>query len=79
MPLKNIQPGKPDQNAYVESLDSRFRDKYLNENGLVSMAHAKAVIARGRREYNHERTEVITRRENAKRVSKAARPKERYS
>lgn len=53
--LKNIQPGKPTQNAYVESFNGRFRDECLNENWFVSLAHAKAVISSWHREYNHER------------------------
>ena len=42
--LKLIEPGKPTQNAYVESFNGRFRDECLNENWFTSLAHAKAVI-----------------------------------
>jgi transposase InsO family protein len=30
--LKLIQPGKPNQNAYVESFNGRLRDECLNEH-----------------------------------------------
>lgn len=50
-----IEPGKPNQNAYIESFNGRLRDKCLNEHWLVSLAHAKAVIEAWRREYNEER------------------------
>ena len=29
--LRLIEPGKPNQNAYIESFNSRFRDECLNE------------------------------------------------
>ncbi len=30
--LRLIEPGKPNQNAYVESLNGRLRDEFLNEH-----------------------------------------------
>jgi putative transposase len=53
--LKLIDPGKPNQNAYVESFNGRLRDECLNENWFTSLAHAKTVIETWRREYNDER------------------------
>lgn len=50
-----IQPGKPNQNAYIESFNGRLRDECLNEHWFVSLAHATAVIESWRREYNEER------------------------
>lgn len=50
-----IEPGKPNQNAYVESFNGRFRDECLNEHWFTSLRHAKAVIDVWRREYNEER------------------------
>jgi transposase InsO family protein len=50
-----IQPGKPNQNAYIESFNGRLRDECLNEHGFVSLAHASGVIEAWRREYNEER------------------------
>ena len=53
--LKLIEPGKPNQNAYVESFNGRLRDECLNEHWFTSLAHARIEIERWRREYNEER------------------------
>lgn len=53
--LKLIEPGKPNQNAYVESFNGRFRDECLNEHWFTSLVHARFEIERWRREYNEER------------------------
>ena len=53
--LRLIEPGKPNQNAYVESFNGRLRDECLNEHWFTSLAHARAVIEAWRREYNEER------------------------
>lgn len=50
-----IEPGKPNQNAYIESFNGRFRDECLNEHWFTSLPHAKVVIESWRREYNEER------------------------
>ncbi|WP_397293131.1 IS3 family transposase [Pandoraea sputorum] len=50
-----IKPGKPTQNAYIESFNGRFRDECLNEHWFTSLHHAKVVIEAWRREYNEER------------------------
>jgi putative transposase len=53
--LKLIQAGKPTQNAYVESFNARFRDECLNEHVFRNLAHARAVIALWRTDYNERR------------------------
>jgi putative transposase len=53
--LRLIEPGKPNQNAYVESFNGRLRDECLNEHWFTSLAHARTEIERWRREYNEER------------------------
>ncbi len=53
--LRQIQPGKPNQNAYIESFNGRFRDECLNEHWFVSLGHAKTIIEAWRQEYNNER------------------------
>ena len=53
--LKLIEPGKPNQNAYVESFNGRLRDECLNEHWFTSLVHAKQVIEDWRREYNEQR------------------------
>lgn len=53
--LRQIQPGKPNQNACIESFNGRLRDECLNEHWLVSLGHAKRIIEAWRQEYNNER------------------------
>jgi transposase InsO family protein len=53
--LRLIEPGKPNQNAYIESFNGRFLDECLNEHWFTSLAHARVVIEDWRREYNDER------------------------
>ena len=53
--LRLIEPGKPNQNAYIESFNGRFRDECLNEHWSTGLAHAQAIIEAWRREYNEER------------------------
>ena len=53
--LRFIDPGKPQQNAYIESFNGKFRDECLNEHWFISMRHARQVIEAWRQEYNGER------------------------
>lgn len=53
--LRFIEPGKPVQNAFVESFNSRFRDECLNQHWFLSLHHARQVIAAWRKHYNTER------------------------
>jgi putative transposase len=50
-----IAPGKPVQNAFVESFNSRLRDECLNEHVFLSLAEARATIEAWRDDYNHRR------------------------
>ena len=53
--LRLIEPGKPNQNAYVESFNGRLRDECLNEHWFLNLDHARAIIEAWRRGYNEER------------------------
>lgn len=53
--LRLIEPGKPNQNAYIESFNGRLRDECLNEHWFPNLLHARSEIERWRREYNEER------------------------
>ncbi|EQB0444886.1 TPA: IS3 family transposase, partial [Pseudomonas aeruginosa] len=53
--LKLIQPGKPTQNAFIESFNGKFRDECLNEHWFCSLAEARIRIAAWRRDYNEHR------------------------
>ena len=50
--LDFIRPGKPVENAYVESFHGRFRDECLNENYFLDLQEAKNIIESWRIEYN---------------------------
>ncbi|WP_342760373.1 transposase [Halomonas sp. MS1] len=39
-----IEPGKPNQNAYIELFNGRFRDECLNERWFTSLHHARVII-----------------------------------
>ncbi len=47
-----IRPGKPVENAYIESFNGKFRDECLNEHWFISLADAKAAIEAWRVDYN---------------------------
>jgi putative transposase len=53
--LTFIRPGKPVENAYIESFNGRFRDECLNENWFLSLEHARRIIEKWRIDYNCER------------------------
>jgi putative transposase len=53
--LIQIQPGKPTQNARVESFHGRLREECLNVNWFQNLFDAKRKIAEWRVEYNEER------------------------
>ena len=53
--LSFIRPGKPIENAYIESFNGRFRDECLNTNWFMSLKHAREVIEEWRRDYNEVR------------------------
>lgn len=55
--LRLIEPGKPNQNAYIESFNGRLRNECLNKHWFTSLAHARTEIETWQREYNEERPE----------------------
>lgn len=57
--LRLIEPGKPNQNAYIESFNGRLRDECLNEHCFITLTHAQILIEAWRREYNEERPKKI--------------------
>lgn len=50
--LKLIQPGKPTQNAFIESFNGKFRDECLNEHWFHTLDHARVIINQWRKDYN---------------------------
>ena len=53
--LKFIQPGKPTQNAFVESFNGKFRDECLNQHWFLNLDHARKEIEAWRKDYNEYR------------------------
>jgi putative transposase len=53
--LHFIDPGKPTQNAFIESFNGRFRDECLNENWFLDLADARRIIEAWRIDYNRSR------------------------
>jgi putative transposase len=50
-----IEPGKPVQNAFIESFNSKLRDECLNEHVFLNLAEARETIEAWRYDYNHIR------------------------
>ena len=50
-----IEPGKPVQNAFIESFNSKLRDECLNEHVFLTLAEARDTIDAWRYDYNHRR------------------------
>ena len=50
-----IQPGKPTQNAFIESFNGRLRDECLNETLFLSLRDARYELSRWREDYNQVR------------------------
>jgi len=53
--LDFIRPGKPIENAFIESFNGRLRDECLNVHQFVSIADAQTKIEAWRRDYNEHR------------------------
>ena len=50
-----IEPGKPVQNAFIESFNSRLRDECLNEHVFLTLTEARRIIEDWRHDYNFVR------------------------
>ena len=53
--LARIQPGKPVQNAYVESFNGRLRDECLSIHVFATVAAAREIVGDWKHFYNHQR------------------------
>ena len=53
--LAFIEPGKPIQNAVMESFNGRFRDECLNQHWFTSLTDARQTIETWRIDYNRAR------------------------
>jgi len=50
--LHFIEPGKPTQNAKIESFNARLRDECLNQEWFTSLFHARSILAAWKDDYN---------------------------
>lgn len=57
--LHLIQPGKPNQNAYIESFNDRLRDEVLKGHWFPILLHARTEIKRWQWEPNEERPKKV--------------------
>lgn len=53
--LNFINPGKPNENAFIESFNGKFRDECLDENWFLSLEDARRTIEEWRMDYNEKR------------------------
>lgn len=81
--LKFIQPGKPIQNAFIESFNAIFRNECLNRYWFETLEEAKEIIENWRLEYNSDRTQKrlgkITPIEFAKRYENMITEKQQFT
>jgi len=72
--LSFIDPGKPTQNAYIESFNGKFRDECLNEKLFFNLEDAREKLEYWRWDYNtnrpHSSLKKATPDEFAKRYKK---------
>jgi len=53
--VRYTRPGKPMDNAYIESFNGKLRDECLNEHWFLNLKHAQEIIEKWLTEYNPER------------------------
>lgn len=53
--LNFIEPGKPTQNAYIESFNGKLRHECLRQHWFTSLYEARKTVEEWRRDYNHVR------------------------
>lgn len=80
--LDFIRPGKPVENAFIESFNGRLRDECLNVHQFLSLDDARRKIEVWRRDYNHDRphsslgdltpTEFATHRQGTRTIEAGA-------
>jgi putative transposase len=61
--LDFIEPGKPTQNAHIESFNGKFRDECLDLHWFGSLPHARAIIHAWKEEYNTQRPHSALRQQ----------------
>lgn len=76
--LVHIEPGRPVQNAHVESFHGKLRDECLNASWFATLFEARAKIGAWKEEYNEERPHSslgnVPPREFARRIAALRSP-----
>lgn len=72
------RPGKPTDNAFIESFNGKFRTEYLNQNWFLSLTDVRDKIEAWRQDYNrtrpHSSLDNLTPQEFARRCIPPATP-----
>jgi len=53
--IEHTRPGKPSDNAFIESFNGKIRDECINEHWFLSIPDAQSKIEQWRNTYNEER------------------------
>ena len=69
--LHFIDPGKPTQNAQIESLNGKIRDELLNAHSFRSIFEARCEAAEWRQDYNEIRPQLRARLPDSEGVRRA--------
>lgn len=64
-----IAPGKPTQNAFIESFNGRLRDECLNQYWFKNIEHARQIIEEWRYDYNHVRSHTSLKGKTPKQMN----------
>ena len=70
-----IAPGKPTQNAFIESFNARLRDELLNETLFTSLAQVRAVLAAWKDDYNNARPHSASGQPHTDGIRQSRRPR----
>ena len=72
--LHFIDPGKPVQNAFIESFNGKFRDECLSQSWYTSLEDARQIIEAWRMDYNTVRPHSSLGYRTPAEYAAAARP-----
>ena len=64
-----IAPGKPTQNALIESFNGKLRDECLNQHWFKSLEHARQIIGEWQYDYNYVRPHTSLKGKTPKQMS----------
>ena len=64
-----ILPGKPTQNAFIESFNGQLRDECLNQYWFKNIEHARQIIEEWRYDYNHVRSHTSLKGKTPKQMN----------